>query len=340
MPEPPNPLPILVADIGGTNARFGCLDAASGQWFGQWVWPVSDFPSIYSAVEAVQRELPVTTPISAACLAIAAPVHDDWVKISNGEWAFSRRQLQDHFGWPQLVVMNDFQAAAYGAVALGPEQYRRIGASAPAGGETRSASGLASAVIGPGTGLGVAALYPQEDFLRCRTWSAIATEGGHARFAPFDDEEIAVLQVLQRKLGSVQREDILSGRGLCNLHSAWAEVHRVRVPAVSNPAEVTSAALADSQSFSAQVLNRFCGILGTVAADVALDLGVRGTIYLAGGILPRIGEFLAASPFRSRFEDHLQFSHYLVDIDTVLITDGRLGLRGAAYRLRKRLTSC
>ncbi|MCW8194308.1 glucokinase [Proteobacteria bacterium 005FR1] len=346
MPEFSNTLPILVADIGGTNARFGCLDAVSGEWFGLWIAPVRDFPSIYSAIDAAQRELPEAANAQAVCLAIAAPVQNDWVKVSNGEWAFSRRELQSRFGWPKLEVVNDFLAAAYGAVTLVPEQYFRIGASsAPVGGPSRGSAGLASAVIGPGTGLGVAALYPNvlasdQDLGGCLTWSAIPTEGGHARFAPFDDEEVAVLQVLQRQLGNVQREDILSGRGLCNLYRACAEVHGQQVAPVGDPAEVTAAALADGHSFSAQVLDRFCGILGTAAADVALDLGTRGTVYLAGGILPRIADFLAASSFRSRFENHLQFSHYLLDIDTVLITEARLGLLGAAYQLRKRLTSC
>jgi glucokinase len=335
-------LPILVADIGGTNARIGCLDAASDHWFGVWSGPVRNFPTIYDAIELARQELPFADKAEAVCIAIAAPVQGDWVKVSNGDWHFSQLDLQRYFGWSELIVMNDFKAAAYGATKLLPNQYRRIGTPAAlVGGETRgAAAGLPSAVIGPGTGLGVAGLFPDEQAADRRTWTALATEGGHARFAPFDDEEIAILSVLQRQLGSVQREDILSGRGLCNLYYALAKVQGVQTVPAINPAQITTTALADAQSFSAQVLNRFCGILGTVAADVALDLGTRGTIYLAGGILPRVADFFAASVFRSRFEDHLWFSHYLLDVDTVLITEPKLGLLGAAYRLQKRLAPC
>lgn len=343
MPESSsNSLPVLVADIGGTNARIGCLDAASDHWFGLWTGAVIEFPTIHSAIEIARQELPFADQARAVCIAIAAPVQDDWVKISNGEWSFSRSELQRHFGWSTLMVMNDFQAAAYGAIKLSPDQYHRVGASAALiGGETRGASaGLPSAVIGPGTGLGVAGLYPSENAAGNITWTALATEGGHARFAPFDDEEIAILRVLQRQLGSVQREDILSGRGLCNLYHAMAQVHGVQTASSITPAEITTAALADEQSLAAKVLNRFCAVLGTVAADVALDLGTRGTVYLAGGILPRIADYFAASPFRSRFEDHLWFSHYLLDIDTVLITEQRLGLIGAAYPLQRQMGLC
>lgn len=318
----------LVADIGGTNARFACFDQGSKQWLGQWVGAVADYADIFSAAAKALEKLSPSGNIQRVCIAIAAPVHGDWVTVSNGHWAFSQAELRQRFGWTQLTVMNDFLAAAYGVISLSPQQYRAVGGSAP---EKLSA---ASAVIGPGTGLGVAGLFPEERGDNGPGWYALGTEGGHARFAPFDNEEIALLEVLYNTLGSVQREDILSGRGLCNLYQAFLQVHALNAPALRDPAAITAQALADRNSPAGKVLDRFCGILGTVAADVALDLGTRGTVFLAGGILPKIADFLVASSFRERFDNHLRFGPYLHSINTVLVTEKNLGLIGAAYRLR------
>lgn len=326
-----NSIPVLVADIGGTNARFACLDLASDYWFGQWTGPVEDYPDIYAAIEMAKLQVPAVREVQAVCIAVAAPVHEDWVDVSNASWAFSQAELQRHFGWAQLTVINDFHAAAYGVITLSPSQYMALGKASPENMQ------LPSAVVGPGTGLGIAGLFPDEQPEGRYAWSALGTEGGHARFAPVDEEEIALLQVLREMLGCVQREDILSGRGLCNLYQALARVQGIDAPPVLNPAVITAQALTDPNSHSAKVLERFCAILGTVAADVALDLGTRGTLFLAGGILPRIADFLVDSPFRKRFEDHLRFSHYLRSIDTVLVMEKRLGLIGAAYRLRRQL---
>lgn len=318
----------LVADIGGTNARFASFDQARNQWLGEWTGAVSDYPDLYTAVAAAVSKLDPAGKIQRVCIGIAAPVYADWVAVSNSDWAFSQAALRQRFGWTQLIVMNDFLAAAYGVISLSPGQYTAIGKSS-----LKNVS-LPSALIGPGTGLGVAGLFPDERAATGGAWYAVGTEGGHARFAPVDSEEIALLEVLGRQLGCVQREDILSGRGLCNLHGAFAQVHGISVPEVTDPAFISSQALVDGNSISARVLERFCGILGTVAADVALDLGTRGTVFLAGGILPRVADFLLASRFRERFENHPRFGHYLQSIDTVLVTEKNLGLIGATYRLR------
>lgn len=326
--EDVNSTPVLVADIGGTNARFACFDLASDRWLGQWTGQLGDYPDIHAALEAARQQLPALDAAECACIAIAGPVDGDRIKMSNGSWAFSRTELQRRFDWRQLIVINDFLAAASGIATLSPTQYMAIGKSSPA--NTR----LPSAVIGPGTGLGVAGLFPEASADGGIRWTAMATEGGHARFAPLDDEQIAVLQVLYRKLGSVQREDILSGRGLCNLYEALGEVRGLNLREQMAPADVTARALADSNSHAARVLSCFCSILGSVAADVALELGTRGTVYFAGGILPRIPDYLVASPLRASFENHRQFGHYLKDVDTVLVTEQKLGLIGAAYHLQ------
>ncbi|MGQ9426109.1 glucokinase [Gilvimarinus sp. F26214L] len=316
--------PALLADIGGTNARFACVDLAGDLWLGEWTGAVRDYPDIYAAIRAAFAHIPEAQGARSSCIAIAGPVHGDRVAASNSPWVFSQTEMREHFAWDHLTVLNDFHAAAYGALNLTPEQFLAIGKAAT------SPMNAPAVVIGPGTGLGVAGLFPDQ----AGRWRAAATEGGHARLAPYSREELAVLDVLQRKLGNVQREDVLSGPGLCNLYGALTEVWGEQTEPVTDPAMITRRALEDGACRSARVLNCFCAILGSVAADVALDLGATSRVFLAGGILPRIQDFLIASPFRQRFEDHPQFSAWLEPVETVLIIEKRLGLLGAARRLQ------
>lgn len=316
---------VLVADIGGTNARFACFDLGTQHITSFHCVAVADYPDMFSALEAARRFLPEFFAASAACIAIAGPVKDGRVKASNSGWAFSGQDLQERYAWPTVFVINDFIAAAYGTRILKRGDYRMLGSK-----ELAEQPELPMAVIGPGTGLGVAALLPGGD----GTWKSLATEGGHARLAPADEEELELLAILHRHLGAVQREDVLSGRGLCNLHHAWMVLHGKQGKTPQDPAEITAAALQDEAGDAAAVLRSFCGILGTVAADVALGFAAWSGVYLAGGILPRIADFVSSSPFRKRFETHPQFSEYLSPIPTALITQDNLGLLGAAYCLQ------
>lgn len=317
---------ILVADIGGTNARFACFNRNSQQLLSRHNEAVADHADIYGAIDSARQSLTEFDAAQTVCIAIAGPVRDDWVQASNSGWAFSRKELQARYGWSTLMVINDFLAAAYGTFLLKPGDYRMIGGStAP------TWQDWPVAVIGPGTGLGVAALIPDNN----ADWRGIATEGGHARLAPGDQEELALLEVLHKQMGPVQREDVLSGRGLCNLHRAWTSLHGKPNSTITDPATITAAALRDGRSVEAQVLNTFCGILGTVAADVTLELAAWGGVYLAGGILPRIVDFFAASPFRERFESHPQFAEHLRPVATAVIVQDSLGLLGAAQYLQQ-----
>lgn len=314
----------LAADIGGTYARFSLLDA-NGSRLSEQKLLVADYAELADAIQATLEVSGVTRPLAAAILAVAGPVDAGTVPISNSNWLVRREMLKQKFGWRQLLVLNDFEAAAYGVGQAdtahwqlgGPEQAQRC---------------FPMAVIGPGTGFGVAAVVANES-----GWQVMPGEGGHARFAPDSEQEIEILRLLRRRLGGVQREDILSGRGLCNLYWALAEVEGKAVIAVDDPAAITAAALQQRDGFSAEVLNLFCAILGAAAADIALDLGSRGGVYIGGGMVPRFADFLAASAFRSRFEDHPCFGDYLRKIPTFLVTCQEPGLLGAEYVLRRML---
>lgn len=314
----------LAADIGGTYARFSLLDA-SGTRLRQQKLLVADYVELADAIQAALEVLGATRQLAAAILAVAGPVDAGTVSISNSNWLVCRETLKQKFGWHELLLLNDFEAAAYGVCQADTAHWR-------VGGPEQAQRCFPMAVIGPGTGFGVAGIVDNES-----RWQAVPGEGGHARFAPDSEQEIEILRLLRRRLGGVQREDILSGRGLCNLHRALAEVEGKAVIAVDDPAGITAAALQQKNSFSAKVLNLFCGILGAAAADIALDLGSRGGVYIAGGMVPRFADFMAASSFRNRFESHPSFGDYLRKIPTFLVTCQEPGLLGVEYILRRML---
>lgn len=314
----------LAADIGGTYARFALLNK-NWERVAQLTLPVADYVELADAIQSALDASGAIRQVEAAVLAVAGPVGGDVVQLSNSNWQVCQETLKQKFGWRELLLINDFEAAAYG-VCEADTAHRQIG------GPEQVARRFPLAVIGPGTGLGVANVV-DSDF----RWQVVPGEGGHARFAPDSEQEIEILRLLRRRLGSVQREDILSGQGLCNLYAALAEVEGRAVIALDDPAVITAAALQQNSSFSAEVLNLFCGILGTVAADIALDLGSRGGVYIAGGMVPRFADFLATSSFRARFETHPVFEDYLGKIPTYIVTSPEPGLAGAEYILRRKL---
>ncbi len=312
----------LVADIGGTNARFALLDQR-GVRSAQLTLRVADHPDITGAIDAAMRVFAPAGRVEVAVLAVAGPVNGNEALLTNSDWHICGQALKKQFGWRDVRLCNDFEAVAYGVCQTGVT-HRRIG------GAEQGAGGYPCAVIGPGTGFGVA------NILRGPSgWQVLASEGGHGRFAPITERDVNILQLLRRKLKGVQREDLLSGRGLCNLYGVLAEIHGKEVVALADPSAITAMALRDRASFSAEVLNVFCGILGAVAADIALDLGSRGGVYIAGGMAPRFADFLVASSFRNRFEDHPVFGHYLRQIPTFLVASEEPGLLGAEYLLRQ-----
>jgi glucokinase len=180
------------------------------------------------------------------------------------------------------------------------------------------------AVIGPGTGLGMAGLVRGHGAA-----IPLVTEGGHASYAPGDDDEVEILRRLRRKFPHVSRERILSGPGLLNLYAAMAEIDGV-LPAFTTPEAITAAAKSMPSSFEAKVFARFCAILGAVAGDVALTMGARNGVLIAGGILPDAIDAFLASNFRARFDDKGRFSPYMRAIPTALIVQPQAGLIGSA----------
>lgn len=321
----------LVADIGGTYARFAIYDATGSEQRFHLTLAVSRYSTIDLAIAELLQQFQMSAAVDGGAigvvvLAVAGPIVGDSVQLTNSTWSFSRHRLQQAFGWRALWVLNDFAAIAYSLGHLGDNHLRTIGP------ELLADSQQTRAVLGPGTGLGVAALVHDVYGM-----AVLAGEGGHVHFAPVSALEQALLAYLAREHATVQREDLLSGRGLCRLYQAVAAVCGEAVPVLDDPAIITERAVQQPEAFCARVLNVFCGILGSVAADVALEMGATGGVYIGGGIVPRVGDFFAASPFRQRFEAHSSFAGYLQNIPTFLLSSNDTGLLGALVFLQKML---
>ena len=314
-------LPWLVADVGGTNARFGWVEdpAAGVQHVRQLA--VADHVGPAQAAAAYLAGLGRPAAPRRAALAVATAVDGDRVAFTNSPWSFSREQLQAEMGLRELRVLNDFEALALSLPRLGAHQIRPHGAAPRAQGTL--------AVIGPGTGLGVGGVVHT-----AAGWQALAGEGGHATLAATDDFQAALLQQVRRSFEHVSAERLLSGIGLPTLHRAVAEVTGQGAPA-RTAQEIVEQAVAGTDAVCVRTIEAFCALLGSFAGNVALTLGARGGVYIGGGIVPRLGELFFASRFRESFEAKGRFRAYLEAIPTALITDTQAALTGAAAALEQ-----
>lgn len=314
----------LVADIGGTNARFAlCAVDGSGapELCHVWSLRTADFASLQHAaghyLEAVDAR-----PERAA-MALACPVDGDDMRLTNRAWSFNRHELRDALGLAELRLVNDFEAIAHAVPVLwrdGRELLYGPGHEVPHG---------PVSVLGPGTGLGVALLVGGGD----RGWQVVATEGGHAGFAPLDDEERALAGWLAARHGRASWERLLSGSGLVAIDTVLGERAGFAGHAPREPGEIVAAALQGRDAVARRALARFCAILGSIAGDVALLHGAR-SVVIAGGIVPRFLPFLRASEFRERFLDKGRFATWLEPVSVQVLTHPDPGLVGAAMLLR------
>lgn len=319
-------LPWLVADIGGTNARFGWVVAPGAGVQHVMKLAVADHSGPASAtrhyLRLLQARLGGAPPRpQRAALAVATAPQGDRVELTNSPWSFSRRALAAELALQTLLVLNDFEALALSLPRLRPEQLRAHGPLPVAHGTL--------AVIGPGTGLGVAGVLQT-----AQGWVAVPGEGGHATLAATDDDEAALLADVRRRFPHVSAERLLSGIGLPELHAAVAR----RAGADDHPMSteaVVSQGLDGRCALCARTLSVFCSLLGGFAGNVALTLGARGGVFIGGGIVPRLGDLFFASRFRERFEAKGRLSAYLQAIPTALITDTLVALDGAALALEQ-----
>ncbi|WP_317202496.1 glucokinase [Janthinobacterium sp.] len=320
--------PRLLADIGGTNARFvletrpGCFEAVA-------VLPCDDYAALLDAILAYlaspEAKAHGAARVHHAAIAIANAIDDDIIKMMNHHWSFSIEAMRGALGLDTLLVVNDFTALAMALPHLRAEQRQKIGAGSP---RPDSVIGL----LGPGTGLGVSGMIPAED-----RWIALGSEGGHVSFAPCDRREMDVLAYAWREHEHVSTERMASGRGLELIYRALAARAGDIAVAPLAAADITSRALAGTCAVCAEAIDCFCAILGSVAGNLAMTLGALGGIYIGGGIVPRLGPLFARSPFRQRFEQKGRLSDYLAQIPTYVITAEQPTFLGIAAILAQKL---
>jgi glucokinase len=293
--------PWLVADIGGTNARFALVHGGGRT--------IDEVASLRCADYAGPQDA-LRAYLDAPAWRVRGWPRSPW-----------QRSLQ----LERLLVINDFAALVRALPALQPAQYRVFAGPAPA-------AGSAMAVIGPGTGLGVAAIVPSP-----RGWIAVPSEGGHATLSADTPFELEVLQEMRRRFAHVSAERVVSGIGLPALYESVAQV-RGEPGQVGSAAEVTQRAIA-GEVRAAATLDMFCALLGGFAGNVALTFAARGGVFIGGGIAAQLGEMFFRSPFRDRFESKGRFTPWLREVATPLITAPQAALLGAAAALAEAIPS-
>jgi glucokinase, proteobacterial type len=310
------PFPILIGDIGGTNARFSVLTDADAEPIPFPNIRTADYPTIDAAIKNVVLASTSVRPRS-TILAVAAPVDGDEIDLTNCDWVVRPKGMIAELGFDDVLVVNDFEAQALAVAALPRDFLDKLGR----GGEPQLASRV---VLGPGTGLGVAGLVHAREI-----WFPVPGEGGHVDVGPRSDRDFEVFPHLKRIEGRVSAEEILSGRGVINIYRAVCKADGVQ-PSFSDPADVTARGLDGSNRQAVETLSLFATYLGRVAGDMALIFMARGGVYLAGGISQKIIPALKKPEFRAAFEDKAPHSELLSTIPTFVVTHPQAALAGLA----------
>jgi len=325
---PTNPMPIsdasprLLADVGGTNARFAWQAAAGAPLTDVRVLPCADYPTLQAALRTYLDGLGRGTP-HAVAIAIANPITGDQIRMTNHHWTFSQAAVKAEFGFQVLRLLNDFTALALALPDLPAQDLRQVGGG-PA------LAGAPVGLVGAGTGLGVSGLLPDGR----GGWVPLEGEGGHVTLPATTARERLVMDGLIRRYGHASAERVACGQGLLDTCLLLCEADGVATHGLHSAADVTDAALKAGHPQALEALNMFCALLGSVAGNLALTLGARGGVYVGGGIVPRLGAWFDTSPFRPRFEDKGRFAAYLSAVPVQVITSSQSpALMGAARAL-------
>lgn len=306
----------LIADIGGTNARFALSMNGQLQSDSVEVLACNDYENLDYAVQhylALQQ-----VKVDHTCMAFACPVSGNQIKMTNNHWAFDKSEMKKTLRLQSFKVINDFTAQALALPALPESSLIKVG-------NGEAINGATKLIIGPGTGLGVAALKKVGNH-----WLPLPGEGGHAALSPVSTLDSEILPILQEKLGYVSWESVLCGSGLELLFQAHS-ILSGKAQTLKNY-EITAQAL-NGETLCKLTLLHFCELLGRAASNAALTTGAQGGVYIAGGIIPRFPEFFAQSDFRKSFEINDKMVNYLAAIPTSLITHDNPGLTGACEAL-------
>lgn len=304
---------LLVADIGGTNARFAISDG-DGALHELRVLHAAKFPKIEEAVAAYFAALNRPQP-NQACFAVACPAKGAEIKFTNSSWRFVKEDLRRHFKFERFVVINDFEALAASVPVLKGPQLAELRPGTP---DPTSVS----LVIGPGTGLGVGAYVPAGK----SAWAVISGEGGHVGFAPHTDQEIRLWQRMREKYGRVSAERVLNGAGLVNVYHFMADEAGRAAGEIDAP-EISRRAL-EGEDVAINAVLMFFEMLGNVTGDLAMAFGSRGGVYIGGGMTPKLLDFARRSKLVERFLDKGRVAAILQTMPISVILEERAALYG------------
>jgi glucokinase len=311
---------VVLADVGGTNVRFAVLtDGTLGRIEHMGVRDHSRFSDALAAFLARQT---ASAPIRKAILGVAGVVAGERCALTNNPWVVDATELRARFRLTGVHIINDFEAIAWSLPHLSGNDLHAIGGGAPA-------AQSPMVVLGPGTGLGVAGYVPSET-----GGFVLRSEGGHATLPGGSPREDAVIDNLRQYYEHVSAERVLSGQGLENIYRAIAAIDALTVPE-RTAAEITQTAVDGGCQASRAALDLFCALLGEVAGNFALTFGAQGGVFIAGGIVSHLRDYLPRTQFRSRFEAKGRMRHYVepIPVYRILHTDPAfIGLQALAAR--------
>lgn len=321
----------LVADIGGTNIRIALANSENRLTF-ICTYQCANYAHIADVLNQYLSEHNLHGKVIEACLAIACPTDEDWIAMTNLPWAFSQRALKEELGFKELFLINDYKAIAMSIPYLNDAQKSHIC------GPLTGKKGQAISICGPGTGLGVATLFP----VMCDEtpfWYCINSEGGHIDFAPVDELDAIIFDYVQSRKHRVSYEQLLSGYGLEQIYQAIihhnTQLKVTDLPSSMSASEISHMAITENCPLCIDALSQFCKVLGSFAGNLALLSNSQGGVYIAGGIIPRFIDFLKASEFQTRFEAKGRLSNIVENTPVYVVTESQPGLLGAAAFLNQ-----
>ena len=318
------PAPALVADIGGSNARFALVDLESLELSEIKQYLCSDHEGIASAAEFYLKGLKEVPRHGA--MAVAGPITGEKIKITNSDWIFTAEEARRAARLDDILILNDFEALAVSLPHLRADELQRIGGGDPV-------PHAAKVVLGPGTGVGVAGLVWSGS-----AWIAVPGEGGHITLSAHTPREFELIERLRPGRDHLSADRVLSGPGVVNLYRAIADSHGRRAEPLQ-PNDVLIRGLAGSDPIAVEALAMLVAWLGGFAGDAALLFGARGGVYLGGAIARKIVRVLSAGEFRQAFEAKGRMRSYLAPIPVSVILAEFSTLRGAAVALRAKLAA-
>lgn len=312
---------ILVADIGGTNARLAIAQLSASEGAPKLTdfaaFPCADYSELEAVLAAYKLTLNSGGLPKRACLAVAGPIIGQTAHITNLGWQIDASQLERAFGFDSLHLVNDFTALARSTPTLGDRDLLTLRDHPPVAGGPVS-------VMGPGTGFGLALLvqYPGG-------YTVVSGEGGHVSFVPHGELETQVWSALQKSIGRVTVETLLSGVGLMRIYRELCHMHETS-PLNYDPRTISYQALEHGDEICLETLSVFCSMLGSATGDIVLSHGATGGVFLGGGILPKISDFFLRSDFVERFLDKPPMQKFIEKIPVHLIVAPDAALKGAA----------